>query len=443
MANEPRYRDLSKLDYIPAFDDHVVVRIGRVSMACAALAGLFGILYFSLAPAAMSTVVQVSSTPLNGHDCNMISAVSRTVSTTDVAQNDGSGIISKETLGNWSAAVEKAGESLKFGAANEASNQLEFSYLKYENVLFDTYESCLNSAKIHTTCKWTSSFAERRSLSNDVTIDLCTSIISCSSLTLSGRMLLISDRIAIGFDSRQALLADSRYGKCNSKANTTTCKNVNENCEGLSNYLSTYQELMQRFVLRPENICRPFLKNPPYLCSKTAPLNVPSILSQSFSFYSSALAGVQTVLCFAVKMLGKKKLTQADSSDAPGERKTELDDLSVRPAPSTQLNTSNVLPNPLNRSPLTHAQASPLTASGRAPISRRKSLVPAAHHDSQSDPAKSIIGGVQMESSMPRQATSATTSKSSASTARRRSSPALVGIDPAGSNFGGVRVESC
>ena len=62
MANEPQYRDLAKLvPYIFPFNDAVVVRIDRVSMSSAAIVGLFAILYFSLAPAASSTVMEVSS----------------------------------------------------------------------------------------------------------------------------------------------------------------------------------------------------------------------------------------------------------------------------------------------------------------------------------------------------------------------------------------------
>ncbi len=73
MANEPQYRDLAKLvPYIFPFNDAVVVRIDRVSMSSAAIVGLFAILYFSLAPAASSTVLEVSSVLLSGYNCKMM-----------------------------------------------------------------------------------------------------------------------------------------------------------------------------------------------------------------------------------------------------------------------------------------------------------------------------------------------------------------------------------
>ena len=320
MSNEPRFRDLSKLDYIPSFNDQTVARIQRVSLVSAICAGLFGILYFSLAPAAMSTIVEVSTAPLSGQDCKMISAVSRSIKTFE--QDNVAGVNSKKSLDDWSVEVEKAGESLRLSTFSyfpgPSHNQLQPSNLKYENVLFDSYEACLNSAKIHTFCKWTTSIiAPGHS-------DGCSSSLSCSSLTLNGLMQLTTDRVQFGFDSRKTLLEDPRYGKCNEKANVTTCTNINENCQGLSDYLSTYQELIQRFVLRPESICQPFLKNPPYLCSKTASLNVPSLLSQSFSFATTALAGVQTLCFFLVQMLRKRcALGASDVTGKPAQTEVQ------------------------------------------------------------------------------------------------------------------------
>jgi hypothetical protein len=313
MANEPCFRDLSKLDYIPAFNDQTVARIQRVSLISAICAGLFGILYFSLAPAAMSTIVEVSVAPLSGQDCKMISAVSRSIKTFEL--DNVAGVNSKKSLDDWAVEVDKAGESLQLftyiaepaaAAPGIMYNQLEPSNFKYSNVLFDSYEACLNSAKIHTTCKWTSS--------EKLNTIGCSSQISCSSLTLNGLMQLTTDRVPFTFDSNQTLLKDPRYGKCNDKANVTLCANINENCQGLSDYLSTYQELIRRFVLRPESICQPFLKNPPYLCSKTSSLNVPSILSQSFSFATTALAGVQTVCFFVVKMLRNRCVVESSDT---------------------------------------------------------------------------------------------------------------------------------
>jgi hypothetical protein len=72
MANEPHYRDQSKLDYLPAFNDRIVVRIDRVALAAAVAVGLFGILYFSLAPAAMSTDVTIGTVQQDGYLCIMI-----------------------------------------------------------------------------------------------------------------------------------------------------------------------------------------------------------------------------------------------------------------------------------------------------------------------------------------------------------------------------------
>lgn len=327
MSNEPRFRDLSKLDYIPSFNDQTVARIQRVSLISAICAGLFGILYFSLAPAAMSTIVEVSIAPLSGQDCKMISSVSRSIKTFE--QDNVAGVNPKKSLDDWSVEVEKAGESLRLStySPGPSHNQLQPSNLKYENVLFDSYEACLNSAKIHTFCEWTTSTQVPGYIS-----DGCSSSISCSSLTLNGLMQLTTDRVRFGFDSRKTLLEDPRYGKCNEKANVTTCTNINENCQGLSDYLSAYQELMKQFVLRPESICQPFLKNPPYLCSKAASLNVPSILSQSFSFATAALAGVQTICFFLVQMLRKR--CGADASDAPGKpAKTEFEEVEARLQP--------------------------------------------------------------------------------------------------------------
>jgi hypothetical protein len=57
MTNDALVRDQSKLDYFLAFNDRIVGRIDKKYFPVAALVGIFGILYFSLAPAAMSTEV--------------------------------------------------------------------------------------------------------------------------------------------------------------------------------------------------------------------------------------------------------------------------------------------------------------------------------------------------------------------------------------------------
>lgn len=311
MANDPRFRDLSKLDYIPPFDTQTVARIQRIALISAVIAGLFGILYFSLAPAAMTTVVEVSRAPQSGQDCKMISAVSRVVRTV-INNNNGIGVISRKVLQDLFVEVRNAGKSLEL---NTVSDQVEWSSFHYENFFFDTYEACLNSAKVHTTCKWSSS--ERW----DLFSDNCLSYFVCSSPTPNGLMFLATGGSGglFSFVSNATLLADPRYGNCNQTANVTACRNINENCDGLRKYIFSYQQLIKQYVLTPEIICRPFLKNPPYLCSRTSSVNVPSVLSQSFSFASTALFGVSTVCFFAVKLLRKVRSSKAKTGSVQVE----------------------------------------------------------------------------------------------------------------------------
>jgi hypothetical protein len=75
MANNAAYRDLSKLDYLPAFNDTTVGRIDKMSLVVAAIVGVFGLLYFSLAPGAMSVVVETGSKQLPGYNCKMIASI--------------------------------------------------------------------------------------------------------------------------------------------------------------------------------------------------------------------------------------------------------------------------------------------------------------------------------------------------------------------------------
>ena len=78
MSNEPKFKDLSKLDYLPAFNDKTVSQIDKISLVAAAVVGLFGILYFSLAPAAMSTDIVIRSSQLSdGYNCKMIASITR------------------------------------------------------------------------------------------------------------------------------------------------------------------------------------------------------------------------------------------------------------------------------------------------------------------------------------------------------------------------------
>ena len=290
MANEPQYRDLAKLvPYIFPFNDAVVVRIDRVSMTSAAIVGLFAILYFSLAPAASSTVLEVSSVLLSGYNCKMIAAVTREIQLFQVVPD--------KVLDDFQAEFVIASKSLAVTAQNPSSITaiLSKSFLAYENAMFETHEACLATAKADTTCKWLPSTYKQTS--SPVVYSSCITKPSCSSF--GGKIFLSQN----GLEVNQTLLANPAYGKCSNQANIPTCSNINENCHGLGEFLAIYQDKIRNTVLTPEVICKPYLDYPPYLCTKSQALNVPSILSQSLAFATSTIAVVKAASFMIVKML--------------------------------------------------------------------------------------------------------------------------------------------
>lgn len=291
MTNEPRYRDLAKLvPYIFPFNDAVVVRIDRLSMTSAAVVGLLAILYFSLAPAASSTVLEVSSVLLSGYNCKMIAAVTREIQLFQVVPD--------KVLDDFQAEFVIASKSLAVTAQTPSSIPIILgkSFLAYDNARFDTYEACLATAKADTTCKWLPSTYKQTSAPSPV-YSSCVTKPSCS--VFGGKIVLSQN----GFEVNQTLLANPAYGKCSNQANIPTCSNINENCNGLGEFLAIYHERIRNAVLTPEVICKPYLDYPPYLCTKSQAMNVPSILSQSLAFATSTIAVVKAFSFMVVKML--------------------------------------------------------------------------------------------------------------------------------------------
>jgi hypothetical protein len=324
MSNDAQYRDLTKIvPYLPAFNDGVVSRIDKVSIASAVAVGLFGILYFSLAPAATSTSVEISSVKLSGYSCKMISAVSRNV---NPYAGGGTGLVSQKSLADFNLKVIEAGKGL---AASDiiAQNILSETNIVYENALYDTYEACLADAQTQTACSWLSAtiFVTLPPISH------CDSRMFCFSLKKKARLTPISSSDPIRLFVNRTSLESTSIGMCNSQANTTTCESIFENCKGLSTYLSKFQEIIRQYVLTPEVVCKPFEDNPPYICTKAAPPSVPSILSQSLAFTTSAFALVKAALFFAVKVFHKSSVvndSENHSIDAANFPKaTSLSDL--------------------------------------------------------------------------------------------------------------------
>jgi hypothetical protein len=95
-----------------------------------------------------------------------------------------------------------------------------------------------------------------------------------------------------------ARLADPSIGQCNNQASVSSCSNITPHCASLERFLAGFADKMQKIVLTPELLCEPFIDNPPYICSKTLPPNVPSILSQALAFFTGALAATKTALFF-------------------------------------------------------------------------------------------------------------------------------------------------
>jgi hypothetical protein len=321
MGNEAQYRDLSVSNpFLPGFSESIVVRIDRVSIATAFVAGLFGILYFSLAPAAMVSSSDSSSVLLGGYNCKMLSAVSRSeniFSRGDVvgqySLND-SVVLVTDYNSRLNDAVKEIPLVIPYLSIFpyfllEVGSSAGSDSLDYQNARFDTHNDCLVAAQSQTSCKF-----ETESFDGNFGKSVCYSVISCSSL--NGKVRYKKNGREYGVYTNISLLANPAFGRCSNQANIQACKAINENCEGLRRVLAMFTDLTTKLILKPELICRPFLDNPPYLCKKTEAPSVPSILSQSLAFTTTALALAKTVF-FAVKMRNKHTVSKGDD-DAPG-----------------------------------------------------------------------------------------------------------------------------
>jgi hypothetical protein len=335
MANNAEYRDQSKLDYLPAFNDITVDLIDKISLVVAAIVGVFGLLYFSLAPAAMSTEVKIGSEQLSGHTCNMIASVTRQTvllssfnqpSTMTLAESRAK---ISEFDSKFLAYVVSSGLGPLFTKHYLSGSRWPFQLydlqLKYENTLFDTHDDCIKAVRDQpTVCTLRPSSPPKEELeigppdfSTNVknTTATCKLEIYCSSF--SGT---VNDVNSLGqVYAVQALLANPAVGQCNSQANVPLCTNINSNCASLERFRAEYEDIARKIVFTPEALCQPFVKNPPYVCSKSLPPSVPSILSQALAFFTSALAATKTALFFSTQMRHKFH-NKAPSKDdgAPG-----------------------------------------------------------------------------------------------------------------------------
>lgn len=320
-TNDPWYRDQSKLDYLPAFNDTTVARIDRISYAIAALVGLFGILYFSLANAAMTNDVAVSSVRLSdGYSCKMIASITRTVDIFTNSWRKGAISISESQakVSDFNSQIADLPVSaalvpliLKNPRPDYVTRPWEFqieimssdgNQLKYDNAKFDTHEDCLTAARAQTTCKMQgdkefTNYPTTQGVWNSYDPNVCQTDLQCSSF--NGKVFYSS---AAPVYVNRTLLANPEIGKCNNQWNVSSCSDFNPKCQSLERFRAGYEERFRKNVFTPELLCMPFLENPPYICTKAVPPSVPSILSQSFAFTTTALAVMKTVLSFAVKM---------------------------------------------------------------------------------------------------------------------------------------------
>jgi hypothetical protein len=298
-----------------------VVRIGWVALAVAAAVGLFGILYFSLAPAAMSTDVTISSVQQDGYNCNMVASVTRIV--TPFSDEITQGVISQ---GNSKAIKSDANAKLAALAVSSQFDKLllknpypdahwrpwtfQFNVLSksdteallYDNSLFDTYDDCLTAARAQTTCRMRNDVVKTEYAPGPfdpftpISTE-CKTSIYCFSLNDKVSFLGPAEVVV-----NRTLLADPAFGNCNDQANVAACSKINSNCKGLKLFVAGYEDIVRNVAYTPEILCKPFLTNPPYICTRVVPPSVPSIPSQSFAFMTTALAVVKTALALAVKM---------------------------------------------------------------------------------------------------------------------------------------------
>jgi hypothetical protein len=357
MSNQPEYRDQSKLEYLPPFNDTTVERIDKISLLAAALVGLFGILYFSLAPAAMSTDVSISSIKLSdGFNCKMIASITRIVEMFSYGSTKGTLSIldSQEKISNFNSQISSIANSqvmskllVKNHLMHSGTKPWWFIFdvlnpeaqgnrLRYENSHFDTYDDCIAAARTQTTCRLQGEEIDNNSYAGgwSVQIPACKTFIHCSSF--KGKLEYAHNaQVSVN----RTALQDPALGKCNNQAQVSTCTNINSNCQSLQSFLASYEEIFRKNMFTPELLCKPFLENPPYICTKAVPPSVPSILSQSFAFTTTALAAVKTFLFFAMKMFHKHKKVEPNVS----KEMSQLGPVANAVTPVT-IPSSNVLP---------------------------------------------------------------------------------------------------
>jgi hypothetical protein len=313
MANAAVYRDQSKLNYLPAFNDTTVGRIDKISLAVAAIVGLFGILYFSLAPAAMSTEVVIGSEQLSGYKCKMIASITRETPMFSTPGLQGN-IPSQESIAKVSdfnsqtlALAVSIGLSL-FIPNNNPSFAVDWPWmypdphgrlggnghlLKYDNVLLDTYDGCLAAVRAKPiTCTLKSNGPNYNGKQCELEL--------FSSTALG----LLRDARIAGLSVNQTVLSDPAVGRCNNQVNVSACLNI-ANCASLERFRAGLEDKLRTIIFTPEALCQPFVKNPPYICTKSLPPSVPSILSQALAFFTSALAAAKTALFFSTEMRHK------------------------------------------------------------------------------------------------------------------------------------------
>lgn len=334
MANNAVYRDQSKLDYLPAFNDTIVDRIDKISLGVAAIVGVFGLLYFSLATAAMSTEVKIGSEQLSGYTCNMIASVTRqTVFLSDYE------LPSTMSLAESRAKISEFNTKILAYAVSSGLVPLLVQYypstfwpfqlynleLKYGNTLFDYHDDCIKAARDQpTVCTLRAS--SQPILQVDIgpsdpstgarnTTATCNVEIHCSSLNGT----VINTNSVGQVYAVQALLANPAIGQCNNQPNVSSCTNIKSNCASLERFRAGFEDIARKIVFTPEALCQPFVKNPPYVCTKSLPPSVPSILSQALAFFTSALAAAKTALFFSTEIRHKCH-NKAPSKDdgAPG-----------------------------------------------------------------------------------------------------------------------------
>ena len=322
MANDPQYRDLSKsTPFFPPFNDTIVGVIDKCAMAAAAVVGLFGILYFSLAPAAMSAAIEVSKLQITGYNCKMVSSITRKVSIYSTDWGRFGAFSVKDSQANildFSSKMFSAAEGLiPFLTGNTGTNmtnmpKFEFQLsnfanpeLQYERTQFDTHDDCLATTRSQITCNMEGEQLEATD-PNDPLLSCSTKIV-CS---VRNNRVSFTSQPKVYVNRTMILPA---FGHCNNQVNASACSGMISNCVSLQSLSTKYEDLIRKIILTPEVICQPFFDNPPYICTKAVPPSVPSILSQSFAFATTALAVIKSMLAVLFKMSHKATVKPSDN----------------------------------------------------------------------------------------------------------------------------------